>query len=418
MEALEYRVNSEGKLEAIHYTDSRLLGKQKLLVKGTGVGDTIDRLVDKGRKSGRGIKKLYTTNNEKDFILKYSGGVVKIDDFKNTMSRNEFTDLKRQIKHKLENEKVAKKFNKLSNANTKEPKVFRKKVRRLNKFAKKVVITATGFALFGIAAVGFNDPSSLKQNIVENDKAPEIVEKVDKVETSTTEDIKIEKNEADEFVVTYNDRTETGKLDNVEAKYGAMIEKYSERYGLDANLMKALATQESGEHVKGVNEGGAVGLMQIQYGVWNGSTISATNVLTGERESVKINLETLNNTEKNIQIGCMIYQSELVASNYNIALATQTYNMGRGNMSKIMSYYQKDTGKTYEDVKNDPTNNEWLKYRQYLVNDRGGMIGDHNYLEHVLSYVEDDDNILHFKDAKGNDIQVEFVNPNQASKAR
>lgn len=60
--------------------------------------------------------------------------------------------------------------------------------------------------------------------------------------------------------------TNNGKyllLEKVEADYGPWIEEIAERYKVDADLMKALCTHESGGYPNALSSSGAMGLMQL-----------------------------------------------------------------------------------------------------------------------------------------------------------
>ncbi len=407
MEGLEFK-RSNGEIVCVHYTGSKMLNNKTYLINAQNTLNAIDAVEELCRKRGRGIKKVYFTNGKKDMIMNFRSGLVKVADYQDVLKSRSFTGVRSKLESKLENEAFKKKFYKAADKDKNDPKMFRKpKVKRINKltdFGKKVVITgAIAATLF---TIGMANSDKIQSQIQQNK------DMVQTVETAP------QKNIVEEFVIEYNDRTDTGKLDYVEKNYGDYIEKYAKRYGLDADLIKALATQESGVHREGVNEGGAVGLMQVQKSVWIDSTISAYVPSENKYDKIEITMENLNDIEKNIQIGCAIYQSELYAANYNIAFATQAYNFGRGNMSKIIDLYSKDTGKTYENVINDHTNNDWLEYRKYLLNSSGNEIGDHKYLEHVFSYLDSDNNIVNFTKKNGDNISIKIENPNRVVKAR
>lgn len=406
MEGLEFK-KSNGETVCIHYTGSKMLKNKTYLIPANNTLNAIDEVEELCRNKGRGIKKVYFTNEKKDMIMQFNSGLVKITEYKDLLSSRSFTGVRAKLKSKLEKEAFKKKFYKALEKDNKDPKIFRKpKVKRTNKITelgKKTVIT--GVVAATIFAIGMANSNEIKTKIEQPKETIKIVETV-------------QQEKVDDFVIKYNDRTDTGKLEYVKKNYGTLIEKYSKRYGLDPNLVKALATQESGFHKEGVNDGGAVGLMQVQKSVWIDTTVSAYVPSENKYDSIEVTMDNLNNIEKNIQIGCAIYQNELYTANYNIAFATQAYNFGRSNMDKIMNIYLSDTGKKYSDVINDHTNNDWLEYRKYLINSKGNEIGDHEYLEHVFSYLEDENNVLNFVKKNGDNISIKINNQNEQVKSR
>ena len=145
--------------------------------------------------------------------------------------------------------------------------------------------------------------------------------------------------------------------------------------------MLAIATQETGEHRINTNTP-ALGLMQIEKSVWIGETISAYNFYIGKYETEKITEEKLKNIDFNIKIACMHFQNCLMNSNYDLNIAIQMYNFGYGNIEDTFKYYHNNGSmELNESLKN--YTNEWLNYRDYIKS------GDSDYLEHIISYIED-----------------------------
>ncbi len=207
----------------------------------------------------------------------------------------------------------------------------------------------------------------------------------------------------------FEEYSNTEKALNTKDNYYSLIEKYSDMYGLDANLILGLATQERGEHSTTKDSGGAIGLMQVQVGVWLNEEISAyvkneqTNLY--EQKTMTITESTLKNLDSNIEVGCMIFQNCLINSNYNIPVAIQMYNMGQGSMNKILNAYASDVGLSKEEVLNNPYDLGWTEYR-YLAP------GDENYLENVNKWV--DENVYTVTNVlDGSTVSIEFTNSNE-----
>ena len=208
----------------------------------------------------------------------------------------------------------------------------------------------------------------------------EMAEKVaETTDEKTTEKEKITTTIENELGV--GSKSDSEKLEYVKEHYGNIIEKYSNMYGLDSDLMCAIATQERGKHSSSVDSGGAIGIMQIQVEVWDGHSISAYNYNTEKKETQTITLDKLKDVDFNIKIGCMIFQMYLNEMKDNIYAAIQSYNMGPGSVKKIIKTYAFATGKTYDDVINNPDDIDWLDFRN------SSYPGDPDYVEHVSRYL-------------------------------
>lgn len=201
------------------------------------------------------------------------------------------------------------------------------------------------------------------------------------------EEMPVIKEEENIIEIEYEDFSNTEKAVKTRQNYGDLITKYSNMYGLDPNLMIAIATQEKGFHSSVMDDGGATGLMQIQNSVWLGKQISAYNYEKGQYDTFTIDNNKIEQLETNIQIGCMYFQNCLKFMDYNIPAAIQTYNYGTGNMGNVLKVYAGITGKTKQEVLGDQYDVGWLEYRN-VVNR-----GDSNYLNNVLSWMGNNNNI-------------------------
>ena len=196
--------------------------------------------------------------------------------------------------------------------------------------------------------------------------------------------------------VEFESRLDSDKLRITKAYYEDIITRISNEYGIDPQIMIAIATQEMGVHE--IDEtASALGLMQIEKGVWNNETITAFNYEKKDYETIIVTEEKLKDLEFNIRTGCIIFQQCLKNSNYNLCLAIQMYNYGYGNTKKIL---KKCYGENFDF--NNITNNEWLEYRTNISE------GDNLYLEHILSYIEKIEDI---KCKKNNDI-IKYIMTN------
>lgn len=214
-------------------------------------------------------------------------------------------------------------------------------------------------------------------NVTENNYKEEIKEKevIDK------------ESDASSIINKLNIESETKSEKFLKTKdlYFDIIEKYSNTYNLDPNLMLAIATQESGVHRSIIDDGGAIGLMQIQVNVWNNHNITAYNYDLDCNETECVSLEDLKDVSYNIKIGCMIYQSYLNQLYNNKYAALQAYNMGIGSMNKILDNYSKKSGKSKEDILKE-NDLGWIDFINIDYK------GDPIYYKNVLRYYDENNN--------------------------
>lgn len=232
------------------------------------------------------------------------------------------------------------------------------------------------------------EPIANQEYVIENEDE-EINDEEEKA-SSFLESSELEDKKNDLISPTIEDELNVGtsssseKLKYVKENYFDIIEKYSSMYNLDPNLIAAIATQERGKHSNKVDDGGAIGLMQIQVLVWNDKDINVYNYETNSEEKIHITLDKLKDVDFNIKVGCAIFQNYLNQMNGNVIAAIQSYNMGPGSVKKIITTYANATGKTYDEVINDFEDIKWLDYRN------SSYLGDPDYVENVSRYYSSD----------------------------
>jgi len=199
------------------------------------------------------------------------------------------------------------------------------------------------------------------------------------VETKTKKEDTIINDNINNFEICFESRVESDKFKTTKAYYNQIITEISNEYGIDPRIMLAIATHECGIHNPNLR-GPAIGLMQIERSVWNGQNISAYNYKKGINETLNITEEKLKDLEFNIRTSCMIFRDCLNKSNYNLAVAIQMYNYGYGNINKVFRYSY-GNNIHFENMCGNCDNN-WLENREIIKE------GDNKYLEHILSYIE------------------------------
>lgn len=216
--------------------------------------------------------------------------------------------------------------------------------------------------------------------------------------------------EKEGFHFAYQDRSKDASIVNAK-EYDDLFEKYAKMYGLDKNLLAAIAAQESsGNHYNHLN-GPGYGLMQIEY-VHFGETLSAYNFETKTQDSITVTKDAVSNLETNIKIGAIILRNELNRFNCNIPLAVAAYNLGAGNINTVLKNTSNRTGVSIDSMKNNPNGNVWTAgpERQALG------VGDPKYPDHVFSYLGTKQITVLNKD--GNPITVNLINDNNLEMQR
>lgn len=111
-------------------------------------------------------------------------------------------------------------------------------------------------------------------------------------------------------------------------RYSEYVEKYSERFGLDENLVYSVIKVESKFRKNVISHKGAKGLMQISD-------------ITREWAKEEMNLDNIDifDPETNIKIGCW-YLNKLYKEFGRIDLVIAAYNGGSGNVNKWLNDYR------------------------------------------------------------------------------
>lgn len=322
-----------------------------------------------------------------DLILEYKNYVINISDYKDVFRKNGIGPLIKNIKD-FEEEPVLK-----VNKN--------KKVKRTNKHTGKKVIAA-GLTILMLYAVGNNLIKKQDEVIDLTNKdsySTQINLNDENINLSTNLKQSIEfmnlsvKDEIPSITLNYPDWSNEKKANIVKSYYGDMISKYAKMYGIDPKLAIAVATQETdtGIHRSTIDYGGATGLMQIQNDVWVGEYVTAYNFETKKVESIKVTNSNIGQVEYNIKMGCMILQNAMEYMDHNILAGIQCYNMGCGNVNKILDAYSRYTGKNRNAILKDTSDIGWMDFREIV------KVGEQKYVEKVFSWMGEENEIKNVK---------------------
>ena len=228
----------------------------------------------------------------------------------------------------------------------------------------------------------------------ENITMPE--DDVEVLDTTPTLDVPTEDSEKQQEAVTstytdkaelnleYESRAYTDRNLLVRNNEDAMaaIKKYANKYMIDENLVMAIASQERGTHSQTMDDGGGLGIMQVQVAVHPDG--SAFSTVINDNGNIKKSQFVYHHNEYitldgNIEAGCALLQYYLNYFNGNMAMAVYAYNSGQGPVNNAIVAYASETGLSYESIMANKSDLDWTKYldREY-------------YLPAVLSWLDTD----------------------------
>lgn len=119
----------------------------------------------------------------------------------------------------------------------------------------------------------------------------------------------------------------------MESKYSPVIEKYSEQYGLDASVVKALVKQESAFNPYAKSKAGAMGLMQLMPGTAKDLGVSDPM-----------------DPEQNIKGGTKYLAQLLKRYHGDYRKAVAAYNGGMGNIDRKGIDFCKETAQYHRKI--------------------------------------------------------------------
>lgn len=262
-------------------------------------------------------------------------------------------------------------------------------IKKAKKVGKKMILpTALGtLIIFGGSVINYH-------NLISN------VSAYDSVSVDSKNNFEMIKQERNEKVVDIKDPFLVGsKIDCVDqvnqflyGPQGRIIYDYSEAYGIDPNLIAAMCMQETSlQHANCIPGGDfysgyGVGMMQLECP--SGQEVTAYNYNTNSYDTEYITMENACDMEKNIKIGCMLFQNSLNNNYGNPLLAIQAHNYGQGMINSI---FYETYGKDGFQVKKDYQNVDWLpmiknahQNPNLYITGWDGEYGDGDYISHVL----------------------------------
>lgn len=130
-------------------------------------------------------------------------------------------------------------------------------------------------------------------------------------------------------------------------QYIEYVERYSQKYDVDSNLIYAIIKSESNFKSDATSNKNAKGLMQLMY---------STAQEIAEKNNIEITEENITEPEINIMLGTQ-YISELIEKYSCIEVALAAYNAGGGTVNKwIKNGTIKSDGSDIENIPYKETN--------------------------------------------------------------
>ena len=285
-------------------------------------------------------------------------------------------------------------------ATNKKKKLTGKKVNRKKSkviVPQKVAIAVVMGAIIGVGGVKLSnnnenkrrEPTDINYEEVKNSDDVDVITYDDGDMYDYKEEVENDTNSNYLEFDYYSDSDKKISNNDIEntLRYKDIFDKYGHEFGIDSNLLIALATNESsGIHDIDYDEPD-IGIMQIEWSVWLNKKVKAYNYEKNEFDSLIITNDVIESLEGNIKAGTMIlqeninktvrygYDDKLINASDILPYSLQRYNMGIGNMQKLLRM-----GGDWKDNRNEIT------------------AGDSKYFEHVLAYLKLLDN--------GEDIKI------------
>lgn len=301
-------------------------------------------------------------------------------------------------------------------------RVKKKKLKQLGTITTTIALSATVVTIIGGAIyLHFikDNNAPIEPTIIQTEEIP--LDTTISANTTEENDFELEltneeiasmiedSNTINEYItyLDYENIRDTEKGNHAHNEFYDIVEEYSNKWGISPNLVMCMLTQESG--------GYETNLMQIQFSSWEDQIIKAHNFNTGEDQLlvltrnqddyksqygniICISPEELKNPITNISVGCVILRESIRAMDGHICAGIQCYNLGTGNMIKVLNATASASNTSVEELLSDQNNIEFSEYTNLID------AGDSEYLAHVIRFNENEDEpfVVQMLDENGN----------------
>ena len=387
------------------------------------------------------LEKVSNNTNKKDNTLCFK--LYKDGNYIKTYTPEKSNQLNKYIKSNniegkiigksiwYDNEEIMKLI--ISNNKTKNKKINKRKLKR-----RKLIFTITTLTVIAIIGLSnikkekgnnkvstnvstneidiskdneiLNNKKAIEENVIFNKNLPLNTINLNSFYEINTNDLEIiDKGFENIYEFSDEDRTNNGNRDVVNNNYSSYIETYSRIYGIDSKLITAIICQENPDNNKNYDMDAGHGISQIE-GIWQDQVIYAFNNETNSWDSsgpIDV-IRCTNDPEYSIKIETMMLNNY-----YNILYNDYSYKFSNEEiLGAAVFAYNKGITTINNALNNSDTYNEFL---DYIKNYSYG--GDNKYIEHVFSYINDEDVItLKTSDGKNHNILIDNINVNGKKK--
>ena len=196
----------------------------------------------------------------------------------------------------------------------------------------------------------------------------------------------------------FNFNNSQDMINNV-AKYKEDIDYASKKWGVSPNIIGAIMSQESSAGTAADSDN----IMEIKFDCHKDEIKTVYNFAENKYEKIVltddvdnplykncdsiITQDDLKNEHTAISVGTAILASCAKNRLYNIPLAIQDYNLGYGNVNKILTITRDKEGyNSVADISDDQKNLSFTKYT-YYVTGFDNKYGDKDYVKNVAKYI-------------------------------
>lgn len=171
--------------------------------------------------------------------------------------------------------------------------------------------------------------------------------------------------------------------------YHEMVEQAANKWGVPKEILMAMLIQES----HGLEEN----LMQISYSSWDNQVMTAYDyeeneyvdfILSNDKDNycdiMCITKDDMKDPMTNITVGALLLKQSIECMDNHILAGVQCYNLGAGNMNKVLKITAEMTNTSKQEILENQQNIDFMQYTNYVNG------GDPNYVYNILKFVPEE----------------------------
>lgn len=267
-------------------------------------------------------------------------------------------------------------------------------VKRKNKL-KKIIVSAN-ITVVSILAITLLSSHKTEASKIKLEKLASDLENNPKIESMVDTGVTLVDNSKDEVFSNYVDNIYRSinlemsdaanryltliDYDKIIVPFRDYIEKYSNEYGVDPNVIAGMILVESPDYdISNDRDFNKIGLGQYKGEYFDNEVFKAYNFVTGQNDSFVFRAEELyQNPEEQIKFLCMDVANTSTMYDYNLVAMFEHHNKGYGSVQSVLEKIKNEYG--YDSKKSVLENAD-----PDLIIKNINNIGDPNYSYKVLS---------------------------------